>query len=96
MALLIIAREIDLSVASILAFASVVLGVLIRAHVPLVAAIPSVLRAGAAAGSAQRSAGHRSESAFAARYPGHHGLISRDRLHHTGNSFCERAARGIN
>lgn len=36
MALLIIAREIDLSVASILALTSVVLGVLIRAHVPLV------------------------------------------------------------
>jgi len=51
MALLIIAREIDLSVASILAFASVVLGVLLRAHVPLVAAILLVLLAGAAAGS---------------------------------------------
>jgi len=51
MALLIIAREIDLSVASILAFTSVVLGVLMRAHVPLVAAIPLVLLAGAAAGS---------------------------------------------
>ena len=51
MALLIIAREIDLSVASILAFTSVVLGVLMRAHVPLVAAIPLVLAAGAAAGS---------------------------------------------
>src|SRR6202040_1471024 len=37
------AREIDLSVASILAFASVVLGVLLRAHVPLVAAILLVL-----------------------------------------------------
>ncbi len=51
MALLIIAREIDLSVASILAFTSVVLGVLMRAHVSLVAAIPLVLLAGAAAGS---------------------------------------------
>ena len=51
MALLIIAREIDLSVASILAFTSVVLGVLMRAHVPLVAAIPLVLLAGAAAGA---------------------------------------------
>jgi rhamnose transport system permease protein len=51
MALLIIAREIDLSVASILAFTSVVLGVLLRAHVPLVAAILLVLLAGAAAGS---------------------------------------------
>jgi rhamnose transport system permease protein len=51
MALLIIAREIDLSVASILALASVVLGVLIRAQVPLVAAIPLVFIAGAAAGA---------------------------------------------
>jgi rhamnose transport system permease protein len=51
MALLIIAREIDLSVASILAFTSVVLGVLLRAQVPLVAAILLVLLAGAAAGS---------------------------------------------
>src|SRR6478672_12451239 len=39
MALLIIAREIDLSVASILALSSVILGVLLRAQVPLVAAI---------------------------------------------------------
>jgi rhamnose transport system permease protein len=51
MALLIIAREIDLSVASILALASVVLGVLVRSQVPLVAAIPLVLIAGAAAGA---------------------------------------------
>jgi rhamnose transport system permease protein len=51
MALLIIAREIDLSVSSILALSSVVLGVLIRAHVPLIAAIPLVLSAGAAAGA---------------------------------------------
>ncbi|MBV8224204.1 MAG: ABC transporter permease, partial [Verrucomicrobia bacterium] len=51
MALLIIAREIDLSVASILALASVVLGVLIRSQVPLVAAIPLVLLVGAAAGA---------------------------------------------
>jgi rhamnose transport system permease protein len=50
MAMLIIAREIDLSVASILALTSVVLGILIRAHVPLVAAILVVLVAGAAAG----------------------------------------------
>jgi rhamnose transport system permease protein len=51
MALLIIAREIDLSVASILAVTSVVLGVLMRAHVPLGAAMVLVLLAGAAAGS---------------------------------------------
>jgi ribose/xylose/arabinose/galactoside ABC-type transport system permease subunit len=51
MALLIIAREIDLSVASILALTSVVLGVLIRAGIPLAAAIPLVLTAGAAAGA---------------------------------------------
>jgi rhamnose transport system permease protein len=50
MVLLIIAREIDLSVASILALASVVLGVLVRAEVPLVAAVPMVLAVGAAAG----------------------------------------------
>jgi rhamnose transport system permease protein len=51
MALLIIAREIDLSVASILALTSVVLGVLIRAHAPLVGAILIVCIAGAAAGA---------------------------------------------
>jgi rhamnose transport system permease protein len=49
--LLIIAREIDLSVASILALASVVLGVLVRAEVPLPLAIPLVLAAGALAGA---------------------------------------------
>jgi rhamnose transport system permease protein len=51
MALLIIAREIDLSVASILALSSVVLGVLIRTRLPLVAAIPLVLVTGIAAGT---------------------------------------------
>jgi rhamnose transport system permease protein len=51
MALLIVAREIDLSVASILALTSVVLGILIRASIPLAAAIPLVLTAGAAAGA---------------------------------------------
>jgi rhamnose transport system permease protein len=49
---LIIAREIDLSVASILALASVVLGVLLRAEVPLAAAITLVLLVGAVAGAA--------------------------------------------
>ena len=49
--LLIIAREIDLSIASILALTSVVLGVLVRAEVPLVVAVPIVLLAGAAAGA---------------------------------------------
>ena len=51
MALLIIAREIDLSVASILALSSVILGVLIRADFPLPAAILLVLAAGAVAGA---------------------------------------------
>jgi len=51
MALLIIAREIDLSVASILALSSVVLGVLLRAQVPLAAAIVLVLVAGSVAGA---------------------------------------------
>ena len=51
MVLLIIAREIDLSVASILALSSVVLGILIEAGVPLPAAILLVLAAGAAAGA---------------------------------------------
>jgi rhamnose transport system permease protein len=51
MVLLIIAREIDLSVASILALSSVVLGILIEAGVPLPAAILVVLAAGAAAGA---------------------------------------------
>jgi len=51
MVLLIIAREIDLSVASMLALTSVVLGLLIRADVPLAAAIPLVLASGALAGA---------------------------------------------
>jgi len=51
MVLLIIAREIDLSVASILALSSVVLGVLIEAEVPLALAILIVLAVGALAGS---------------------------------------------
>ena len=51
MVLLIIAREIDLSVASILALSSVVLGVLIEAEVPLALAILVVLAVGALAGS---------------------------------------------
>src|ERR1700757_3905931 len=51
MAFLIIAREIDLSVASMLALSSVILGVLIQAHVLLAVAIVIVLIAGAAAGA---------------------------------------------
>jgi len=49
--LLIIAGEIDLSIASILALTSVILGVSVQAGVPLAAAIPIVLLAGAAAGA---------------------------------------------
>ena len=48
---LIIAREIDLSVASLLALSSVVLGVLVQAEVPLILAIPLVLFVGALAGA---------------------------------------------
>jgi rhamnose transport system permease protein len=51
MVLLIIAREIDLSVASILAVTSVILGLLIRAQLPLLAAIPIVLIAGGLGGA---------------------------------------------
>ena len=51
MVLLIIASEIDLSVASILALCSVVLGLLIQAQVPLGLAIAVVLLVGAAAGA---------------------------------------------
>ncbi len=51
MVLLIIAREIDLSVASILALCSVVLGVLVQATVPLWFAIILVLLVGALAGA---------------------------------------------
>ncbi len=51
MVLLIIAREIDLSVASILALSSVILGLLIRVRLPLLAAIPVVLIAGGLAGA---------------------------------------------
>lgn len=50
MVLLIIAREIDLSVASILALSSVILGVLVQAGMPMPVAIPLVLLAGAALG----------------------------------------------
>ena len=51
MVLLIIAREIDLSVASMLALTSVVLGLLVRADVPLAVAVPLVLASGALAGA---------------------------------------------
>jgi rhamnose transport system permease protein len=51
MVLLIIAREIDLSVASILALSSVVLGILIKAHIPMGIAIALVLIVGALAGA---------------------------------------------
>ncbi|TLU73651.1 ABC transporter permease [Lichenicoccus roseus] len=51
MALLMIVREIDLSVASILALTSCILGALLQAGWPLVAAIPVVLLAGAACGA---------------------------------------------
>ena len=54
MVLLIIAREIDLSVATILALTSVVFGVLVQAGVPPLAAIPLVLVAGGAARRLQR------------------------------------------
>ena len=51
MVLLIIAREIDLSVASILALSSVVLGVLNQAGIPMPVAIAAVLLVGAALGA---------------------------------------------
>ena len=89
MAMLIIAREIDLSVASILALTSVVLGILIRAHVPLVGGDSNSARGGRGGRGAERSPGHRSQSAFAAGDLGHHGLVSRDRLHHAGNAFSQ-------
>lgn len=51
MVLLIIAREIDLSVASILALTSVVFGLLIQAGSPMLPAILATLAAGAACGA---------------------------------------------
>jgi rhamnose transport system permease protein len=51
MVLLIVAREIDLSVASTLALTSVVLGILLRAGVPIAAAIPLVIAIGALLGA---------------------------------------------
>src|SRR6516165_12349599 len=51
MVVLIIAREIDLSVASILALTSVVFGVIIAIGAPLPLAILAALLAGAAAGA---------------------------------------------
>jgi rhamnose transport system permease protein len=51
MVLLIIAREIDLSVASILALSSVVFGVLLQSGVPLAIAVPVVMVSGAALGA---------------------------------------------
>jgi rhamnose transport system permease protein len=50
LALLVIAREIDLSIASNLALCSVVLGLLVQAGLPLPIAIPAVLAAGCVAG----------------------------------------------
>lgn len=52
MMLLMITREIDLSVASILALSSVVLGVLLRAGVAMPLAVPVVLAVGGLAGAA--------------------------------------------
>lgn len=51
MVLLIIAREIDLSVASILALTSVVFGVVVQAGAPLGAAVAAALATGALAGA---------------------------------------------
>ena len=51
MVLLIIAREIDLSVASILALTSVVFGMMVQAGAPLAVAIPLTLVAGALCGA---------------------------------------------
>ncbi|MDQ0468100.1 ABC transporter permease [Labrys wisconsinensis] len=51
MVLLIIAREIDLSVASILALSSVVFGMMVQAGLPLAAAMPLTLLAGGLAGA---------------------------------------------
>src|SRR6201999_1158436 len=51
MTLLIIAREIDLSVASVLALCSVVFGVLVRSGMPVEAAVGLALVAGIAAGA---------------------------------------------
>ncbi len=51
MVLLIIAREIDLSVASILALTSVVFGLMVQAGAPLLVAIPLTLVAGALCGA---------------------------------------------
>lgn len=51
MVLLIIARQIDLSVASILALTSVIFGVMTRADVPPATAIPATILAGALCGA---------------------------------------------
>lgn len=51
MVLLIIAREIDLSVASVLALSSVLFGLLLQAAVPVVMAVPLVVIFGAALGA---------------------------------------------
>lgn len=51
MVLLIIAREIDLSVASILALASVAFGILVQAGAPMVVAIPATLLVGGLCGA---------------------------------------------
>lgn len=51
MVLLIIAREIDLSVASILALTSVVFGLMVQAGVPLLLAVPLTLVAGGVCGA---------------------------------------------
>ncbi len=51
MVLLIIAREIDLSVASILALSSVIFGLLLKLGVPLLATLPLVVIFGAALGA---------------------------------------------
>jgi rhamnose transport system permease protein len=49
--LIIIARDIDISIASILGLSSVVLGLMLQAGIPLLVAIPVVVGAGALAGA---------------------------------------------
>ena len=88
MVLLIIARQIDLSVASILALTSVIFGVMNRAGVPLPVAIVTAIFAGGLVRRFQRSSGDRSGASLVGRDAWNFGHVSRYRLHHFG--FCIR------
>ena len=92
MALLIIAREIDLSVASTLALTSVIFGMLIQANAPLAVSIVLTLVAGAL-WAHSTGIGDPVETALAGGHAGHAGDVSGHRLHPFGLGVGEVFSR---